>query len=232
MKEPVFRLRDFATLLMASSRYNSFFVMSSPLAAAIANLYSTESSTRWGAADEIYRRGRWLADEATLAWRRNVELSALLGLDSPSVTVGLAVEPATFDRIREANGSPRLADVPPDQDAQEFELHFAWFFPKEHRFALDILTTREPSGTGAIARFLSKFGEGIQQVEYRCSNVDQATAILQEEFGIAAVYPQTRPGADGTRVNFFLVPTNDGGKVLIELYEIPGNARPVSALSR
>ena len=33
------------------------------------------------------------------------------------------------------------------------------------------------------------------------------------------VYPEARPGADGTRVNFFLAPTIENGRVLIELYE-------------
>jgi hypothetical protein len=36
-----------------------------------------------------------------------------------------------------------------------------------------------------------------------------------------AVYPATRPGADGTLVNFFLVPSPGAGKVLIELYQVP-----------
>jgi len=36
----------------------------------------------------------------------------------------------------------------------------------------------------------------------------------------APVYSETRNGADGTRVNFFLDPSPDGGKVLIELYEM------------
>jgi hypothetical protein len=36
---------------------------------------------------------------------------------------------------------------------------------------------------------------------------------------VTPIYPGKRPGADGTRVNFFLVPLPDGGKVLIELYE-------------
>ena len=60
-------------------------------------------------------------------------------------------------------------------------------------------------------------------MEYRCLDVDRATAILRENFGVSPIYPETRPGADGTRVNFFLAPTSAGGKVLIELYEIPGN---------
>jgi len=130
-----------------------------------------------------------------------------------SVTVGLAVTPETFAKIREANGWPRLADVPAEQDAVEFELPF------EGNVALDVLTSREPDGTGAIAKFLSKLGEGVQQVEFRCSDVDRATVILRERFGMNAVYPETRLGADGTRVNFFLVPGSDRKKVLIELYE-------------
>jgi len=36
---------------------------------------------------------------------------------------------------------------------------------------------------------------------------------------VTAIYPETRAGADGTRVNFFLVTTHDNEKVLIELYE-------------
>jgi methylmalonyl-CoA/ethylmalonyl-CoA epimerase len=123
------------------------------------------------------------------------------------------VNPITFEAIREANASPLLADVPPDQDAREFELHF------DANIALDILTTREPNAQGAIARYLSKFGEGIQQVEYRCSNVEAATALLKKKFGVDSVYPQTRPGADNTRINFFLARTLGGEKVLIELYE-------------
>ena len=83
-----------------------------------------------------------------------------------------------------------------------------------------VMVTREPGGTGAIAKYLARFGEGIQQVEYRCANVERATQVLKEKFRLAPVYPETRAGADATRVNFFLVPSPDGGKVLIELYEL------------
>lgn len=188
--------------------------MSSPLAEAVVGLSSADPLPRAAAAAEIYRNGRMLADSGTQAWFNHSELRALLGSE-PQITVGLAVEREAFAKIRATNGSPRLAQVPPDQDAEEFELHFPG-----HIF-LDVLTTREPGGSGAIARYLSKFGEGIQQVEYRCTDVDRATAILKQEFGLAPVYPQTRPGADGTRINFFLVPASSVGKVLIELYEPP-----------
>lgn len=192
--------------------------MSSPLARAIADLGSPEASVRLAAGEEIYRLGRAAAGIAVSTWWGDEELSALLLAPTPVITVGLAVSRETFNRIRIANGTPRLADVPADQDAEEFELHFT------EETSLDVLTTREPGGDGAIARYLSKFGEGVQQVEFRCTNVDRATEILKEKFQIAPVYPATRPGSDGTRVNFFLVPSPDGGKVLIELYQATSKA--------
>jgi len=167
---------------------------------------------RSAAATEIYRRGRAPADRAVYAWWSNLEFAQLFGT-SAAVTVGVAVRPATFARTREANGRPPLALVPPDQDAQEFELHF----PND--VSLDVLTTGDPDGHGAIARYLAKFGEGVQQVEFRCKDVDRATQILKENFGVQPVYPQTRAGAGNTRVNFFLVNSHNSGKVLIELYE-------------
>jgi hypothetical protein len=199
--------------------------MSSPLASAIAGLASADPSERSSAADVIYREGRTLADAAVSAWWNDAELSGLLLGPSPVVTVGLAVERATFGRIRMANGTPRLAEVPAEQDAEEFELHFP------ENVLLDVLTTREPGGSGAIARYLAKFGEGVQQVEFRCANVDRATEILKEEFEIKPVYLATRPGADGTRVNFFLVAPPGGGKVLIELYEVSTAPQPPTAVA-
>jgi hypothetical protein len=49
--------------------------------------------------------------------------------------------------------------------------------------------------------------------------VPRATQILKEKFSMTPVYPEARPGADGTRVNFFLVSAPGAPKVLIELYE-------------
>jgi hypothetical protein len=88
---------------------------------------------------------------------------------------------------------------------------------------MDILTTKSSAASGAIARYLSKLGEGIQQVEFRCKNVDRAAQILRDHFGITAVYPQTREGADGTRINFFLMPLPGAAKILVELYEPAAN---------
>jgi hypothetical protein len=189
------------------------------ISSAITNLSAAEKSTRLLAASEIYRQGRVAADRAASRWWEDVELAELLLNPKPIVTVGVAVHRETFARIRAANGQPALAIVPQEQDAEEFELHFG------DGVELDVLTSREPAGQGAIARFLAKFGEGVQQVEFRCLNVDRAMAILRERFGVAPIYPEARAGANGSKVNFVLVAvpgaSGESAKVLIELYELP-----------
>lgn len=193
---------------------------SAELAALVAGVALPDVVSRERSAHELFRRGIALARSATTPWLASSEFTANMILDAsqfPITTVGIAVTPQNFDRIRAANGSPRLADVPPDQDAREFELYFA------QGVRLDILTTREPGGVGAIARYLQKSGEGIQQVELLARNVDAATEILRSGFGVQPIYPATRAGADGTRVNFFLVSLPEKGpkqgKILIELVE-------------
>jgi hypothetical protein len=54
--------------------------------------------------------------------------------------------------------------------------------------------------------------------------VDRATEILRTKFSLAPIYAATRPGADGTRVNFFLVPAPQAKKVLVELVETKSEA--------
>ena len=137
----------------------------------------------------------------------------------PKITVGIAVRPETFYDIRTSSGSPAIADAPLDQDVIEFEMEFGADFPQHPR--LDILTTSAPGGNGAIARFLEKFGEGIQQVEVDVTDVDRATEILRARFNVEPIYPATRAGANGTRVNFFLVNALGDKKVLVELVEQP-----------
>lgn len=188
-------------------------IMNDALQRAMAGMSSSDSEIRVASATEIHHLGRALADHAVFPWWDDPELFTLLNGGSPSMTVGLAVGPERFDKIREASGSPRLAEVPPDQDALEFELHLPG------GLSMDVLTSKDPAGSGAIAKFLQKFGEGIQQIEFRCQDVDRATQILLEKFQLHPVYPATRPGADGTRVNFFLLSAPSANKVLIELYE-------------
>jgi hypothetical protein len=190
----------------------------------ILQLADPDPEKRSTAAMRLYMEGgnlctpllrQWLADSEFRELSLPSAAASPGAADSapPSTVVGIAVEPETFQKIRQANNFPPLADVPPDQDAVEFELRF------EDHIDLDILTTRKPGGTGAIAKFLSRLGEGIQQIEIYVRNVDRATEILRSRFGLNPVYPKTRPGAEGTRINFFLAPLPTGNKVLIELVE-------------
>jgi hypothetical protein len=189
-------------------------------------LAAADEQARQQAAQMLFDLGRALSRETIDRWQQDAELRTFLITEqnSPRATVGIAVTPELFKRIREVNGDPKLANVPPDQDAIEFELHFPRISPAGKDSAgsnirLDILTTQNPAGEGAIANFLKKFGDGIQQVEYEVSNVDSATKILADKFAQKSIYPATRPGADGARVNFFLVSTSGGKKILIELVE-------------
>jgi hypothetical protein len=175
----------------------------------ISELADPDPAERAAAAGRLYREGLSLFSSATSEWTKDPEFRGLLRSFNP--VVGIAVQPNAFDAIRGATGSPDLADVPPDQDAKEFELELGGGH-------FDILTTREPGGAGAIARYLQRFGEGIQQIEINVDDVNRASEILRTRFGLEPVYPATRPGADGTRVNFFLVRAG-GVKALIELVE-------------
>jgi hypothetical protein len=198
--------------------------MSQPreMSSLIRGLGDREPGEREKAATEIFQRGVEARGAATQKWLADRELAGLFvvsGSCSPETTVGLAVERENFSRIRIANGSPPLANVPPDQDAEEFELSF------ERGVRLDILTTKDPQGAGPIAGYLQKFGEGIQQIELLVREVDRATEILRYRFDLEPIYAKTRAGAEGTRVNFFLVPTPQGKKVLIELVETARSSR-------
>jgi hypothetical protein len=187
--------------------------MNETLLHAIAGMASPDPEVRVLSATELYRTGRAMADHAVYPWWADEELSRLLQGTNPVVTVGLAVTPDRFQKIHEACGSPRLSDVPPEQDAQEFEIHLPG------GLSMDVLTTKDSAGSGPLAKFLQKFGEGIQQIEFLCKNVDRATQLLKDNFGASPVYPSTRPGANGTRMNFFLVTAPGAHNVLIELYE-------------
>src|SRR6267154_501452 len=206
-----------------------------PISETIRRLADPDVELRAQAAHDLFNNGsrrtlNWFND-----WRKDEEFYVLVVQEqfvlprgrkifSPKLTIGIAVSPETFEKIRAANGSPRLADAPADQDVLEFELEFRGREMPPSR--LDILTTKAPGGDGAIARFLNKFGEGIQQVEIDVTDVDRATEILRTRFQTEPIYPATHPGANGTRVNFFLVTSWNGTKVLAELVEQPNSISP------
>jgi len=193
--------------------------MAETIAAWIARLASADSREREQAAREIFRQGCAAAEPILAKWFADRDFRLLARSGSTLLTVGIAVEPGRFAAIRAACGEPQLAEAPPDQDALEFTLAFA------HGVRLDVLTTRDPAGQGALAKFLARFGEGIQQIECDVRDVSRATQILRTRFASEPVYPETRAGADGTRVNFFLAPAGENRKILIELVETPAGKK-------
>jgi len=189
----------------------------------IERLFDPNPHTRNESLRAIHREGVSLFTDTLKNWSAEPEFANLLRrvhsgserLNSPSeaIVVGIAVMPEIFDRIRSANGNAPLSSVPPQQDALEFELFL------DVGVNIDVLTSREPEGSGAIARYLKKFGGGIQQVELYVRNVDRATEILRSRFSVVPIYNTTQIGAEGTRVNFFLVPASDEKKLLVELVQ-------------
>jgi len=190
----------------------------------IHDLAASDEHVKIESAMRLYLAGVSLCTPLLSRWVSDPEFRELTLPDNPAseaharsqpsaIVVGIAVQPETFQKIRAANHSPRLVEAPADQDAQEFELHL------NGSLEFDILTTREPGGPGAISRYLQRFGEGIQQIEIYVRDVDRATEILRTRFSLPPLYPATRAGADGTRVNFFLATGPDAKKVLIELVQ-------------
>jgi len=231
----VVRAKQLAPMVKPSQKKSRLIARSvpAPTPQLIHRLADQDRAQRIQVAQDLYRHGQgrtlhWL-DE----WSKDQDLRALLVQDQylrpdgkkiswPKITVGIAVLPETFQKIRAANASPPLADAPADQDVMEFELEFAKSGMTHVR--LDILTTKAPGGNGAIASFLGKFGEGIQQVEIDVTDVDRATEILRARFKVDPIFPAAHSGANGTRVNFFLVTAWNNQKVLVELVEQPKGA--------
>ena len=192
---------------------------SAALDALILQLAAEDPSRREKAAAELFRRGCAAAEPVLKTWFADPEFRALVRSGPGLLTVGIAVSPERFAELHRRFGAPRLSEVPPDLDAREFELSFT------HGVRLDILTTRDAGGAGAIARFLTRSGEGIQQVECEVRDISRATQLLRERFSLEPIYPEPRLGADGTRVNFVLAAAAEGRKVLIELVKVPSKKK-------
>ncbi len=84
---------------------------------------------------------------------------------------------------------------------------------------LQLLAALSPDS--AIGKFLDRSGEGIQQVAFRVTDVDVASARLREA-GVRLLYDAPRRGTAGSRINF--VHPKDCGGVLVELVEPAGAA--------
>ena len=82
---------------------------------------------------------------------------------------------------------------------------------------LQLLAPLTPEST--IARFLDRNGQGVQQIAYRVSDMDEACTALRGA-GLRLLYDEPRRGTAGSRVNF--VHPKDAGGVLVELVEPAG----------
>ena len=79
---------------------------------------------------------------------------------------------------------------------------------------IQLLAPLTPEST--IAKFIDKNGQGIQQLAYRVTDLDQVSAILRER-GLRLLYDAPRRGTSDSRINF--VHPKDAGGVLVELVE-------------
>jgi methylmalonyl-CoA/ethylmalonyl-CoA epimerase len=79
---------------------------------------------------------------------------------------------------------------------------------------LQLLAPLSPEST--IAKFLDRYGPGVQQVAYTVADVDAACAALRDR-GVRLLYDSPRHGTAGSRINF--VHPKDAGGVLVELVE-------------
>jgi len=187
------------------------------IAGAISALASARREEREAAARAIFRVASRQAEDFARVWASDAEIASLIGGPRPAFTAGVAVEAKLFEAIRSANGSPRLSDVPAERDVREFHLNFPLGDGSVAR--LEIVTAGDPAGDGAVARYLRKFGRNIQHVEIATSDVDRAVEVLRARFALQPIYAQAHAGADGSRINFFLVADPQGKKLLVELEE-------------
>jgi methylmalonyl-CoA/ethylmalonyl-CoA epimerase len=72
------------------------------------------------------------------------------------------------------------------------------------------------SDDSTIGKFLTRHGQGIQQLAYRVRDLDVVTEVLRGR-GVRLLYPAARRGTSDSRVNF--VHPKDAGGVLVELVE-------------
>jgi methylmalonyl-CoA/ethylmalonyl-CoA epimerase len=71
-----------------------------------------------------------------------------------------------------------------------------------------------------LATFLTRRGQGIQQLAYRVTDVEAASEVLRER-GLRLLYDRPKRGTAASRINF--VHPKDAGGVLVELVEPAGS---------
>lgn len=102
-------------------------------------------------------------------------------------------------------------EVNDEQGVREAMLHAPG---DESGTAIQLLAPLRQDST--IAKFLETRGAGLQQLAYRVTDIEAATAALREK-GLRLLYDQARRGTANSRVNF--IHPKDAGGVLVELVE-------------
>ena len=80
--------------------------------------------------------------------------------------------------------------------------------------AIQLLAPLSPTST--IAKFLDRSGPGLQQLAYRVTDIESATAALRTA-GLRLLYDAPRRGTAGSKINF--IHPKDAGGVLVELVQ-------------
>jgi methylmalonyl-CoA/ethylmalonyl-CoA epimerase len=80
--------------------------------------------------------------------------------------------------------------------------------------AVQLLAPLGPDTT--IGKFIDRKGPGLQQLAYRVTDIEAATAALRAE-GIRVLYDEPAKGTANSRVNF--IHPKDAGGVLVELVQ-------------
>jgi methylmalonyl-CoA/ethylmalonyl-CoA epimerase len=79
---------------------------------------------------------------------------------------------------------------------------------------IELLESTDPDG--AIAKFIEKYGEGVQHIAFNVDNIEETLQALKEK-GIRLIDEKPRKGAGGAKIAF-IHPKETSG-VLIEICE-------------
>jgi methylmalonyl-CoA/ethylmalonyl-CoA epimerase len=79
---------------------------------------------------------------------------------------------------------------------------------------IQLLAPLRPDST--IAKYLDKWGPGLQQIAYRVADVQQVADTLRSR-GVRLLYDEPRKGTAGALINF--IHPKDAGGVLVELVQ-------------
>ncbi|MEJ7833011.1 MAG: methylmalonyl-CoA epimerase [Nocardioides sp.] len=129
-----------------------------------------------------------------------------VGIAVPDLDVAIAYYRDTFGM--------QLAHEEVNEDQGVREAMIAVGDPEHPHSHIQLLAPLDESST--IAKFLDRSGPGVQQIAYRVTDVDAASATLRER-GVRLIYDEAKRGTSGSRVNF--IHPKDAGGVLVELVQ-------------